>query len=171
MATRTHLVVTSVGERGAQCFAQQLRLGSVLALRCISGLGIIPDLFHWCIMTRKYYLAIAVLSLALACAGFATAQMQPARPGIAKANFDQIKKGMTKAAVEEILVRVSQISARISSGLDDKIASEDERAARKFGGQNRDARRQPVRLRSSITRASQDLSWVFFSGSVVIFDS
>jgi hypothetical protein len=54
-------------------------------------------------MTRKRYLTAIGLLAALACAGLVVTLMLSARTNVTKAHFDQIKQGMTKAEVEEVL--------------------------------------------------------------------
>jgi hypothetical protein len=52
-------------------------------------------------MTKKRLLLIASLPLTIAVT-LCVLAMPPPRPGVTKANFDRIKKGMTKAEVEAI---------------------------------------------------------------------
>jgi hypothetical protein len=52
-------------------------------------------------MTRRRLLLIASLPLAIAVI-IGVLAMLPARPGVTKANFDRIEKGMTFAEVEKI---------------------------------------------------------------------
>src|SRR4051812_40760672 len=56
-------------------------------------------------MTRKRYLAVAGLLAILVGAGFGLGMilMPPDEPGITKANFDRIEKGMTRAEIIAIL--------------------------------------------------------------------
>ncbi len=54
-------------------------------------------------MTRTRYLTAAGLLFALACAGLVATLMLSARLGVKKESCDQIKQGMTKSEVEEIL--------------------------------------------------------------------
>jgi len=44
---------------------------------------------------------IAGILVSVACIVLGTLAMLPARPGVTKANFDRIEKGMTRAQVEE----------------------------------------------------------------------
>lgn len=52
-------------------------------------------------MTKKRLLLLAALPLVIAMT-LGVLVMLPPRPGVTKANFDRIEKGMTKAQVEEI---------------------------------------------------------------------
>jgi hypothetical protein len=54
-------------------------------------------------MTKKRLLLIASVPLAIVAVTLGVLAMLPPRPGVTKANFDRIEKGMTKAQVEEIL--------------------------------------------------------------------
>jgi outer membrane protein assembly factor BamE (lipoprotein component of BamABCDE complex) len=53
-------------------------------------------------MTQKRLALIAAVSLAIAAVMVGVLVMLPPGPGVTKANFDRIEKGMTKAKVEEI---------------------------------------------------------------------
>jgi hypothetical protein len=58
-------------------------------------------------MTRKRYLTVAALFGVMCCAGIAAVWVidanSPAGPGVTKANYDRIEKGMTKEDVRAIL--------------------------------------------------------------------
>ena len=70
-------------------------------------------------MTKKRLLLIASLPLVTAAMILGVLAMLPPRPGVTKANFDRIEKGMTKAKVVEVFGRKGFISPR--SGLDHGI--------------------------------------------------
>ena len=53
-------------------------------------------------MTKKRYPAVAGLLTILVCAGFGVGMMMSPTPGVTKAKFDRIKKGMTIEEVERI---------------------------------------------------------------------
>jgi hypothetical protein len=57
--------------------------------------------------TRKRLLLIAAMPLAIAVTVGVLAMLPP-RPGVTKANFDRIEKGMTRVEVEAIFRRVFQ---------------------------------------------------------------
>ena len=69
-------------------------------------------------MTRKrrYLISAAVLA---ACVGIVLGvlAMQPPRPGVTKANFDQIKVGMTIADIDERFAPLSELDERIEDFL------------------------------------------------------
>ena len=56
-------------------------------------------------MTRKRLFVIAGIFVSVVCIVLATLAMLPSRPGVTKANFDRIEKGMTRPEVESIFGR------------------------------------------------------------------
>jgi hypothetical protein len=68
-------------------------------------------------MTKKRLLLIASLPLTIAVI-LGILAMLPPSPGVTKANFDRIEKGMTRAEVEEIFGREGQRSFMRRPGLD-----------------------------------------------------
>jgi len=53
-------------------------------------------------MSRRRFIILSIGALAVVCIGLGILAMLPPRPGVTKANFDRIEKGMTQSEVNDI---------------------------------------------------------------------